>query len=258
MHSPALPLLAIMALTGCDRPGRPELMFAMRVRPQCPTRGENAFYPDGAFDRGIQSASGIRFTAELGSRILAAMHEPPLSCGPLGESYRFLWIHSFSASSRYPPTIVRITRAGDGWMARAVRSVNAVDLREAERREVRLTDEESQQLLASVADFGVWRRSAFAYNPDVSDGESWIVEARRGTAYHVVALINVDRAAVRKLPLSFLKAAGMAPGPLLDLGAFCSLARGSDAATRLTSDTYYGVARHTAARGKPKGSHSLC
>jgi hypothetical protein len=38
----------------------------------------------------------------------------------------------------------------------------------------------------------------------------WIVEGRRGTAFHGVSGINVDEAHLRKLALAFFKSMGMA------------------------------------------------
>lgn len=159
-----LSLVALLSSIGCDRPGAPEPALAMRISPQCPTAGKPTFYPDGTFDS-RRFGTAIQNTVASGSRMLEGMRELPLSCGSMAESYRFLWVHSFSSSSAWAPTMVRVTRSGAGWIAIAVRLTNAVDRKEADRREVKLTDEGSREVLAALAEFNLWQRPDFAYTP---------------------------------------------------------------------------------------------
>ena len=80
------------------------------------------------------------------------MREPPLSCGVQLESYRILWIQSFSESppnaiSKWPPTMVRISKSNAAWVVTGVQLAGSVNRKEIERRERTLIEAESLEML---------------------------------------------------------------------------------------------------------------
>ena len=139
------------------------------------------------------------------------MHEPSLSCGAEPDSYRILWVHSFSSwppkGSKWPPTMVRISKSSVAWVVTAVQLAGSVNRKETARHERALTEDESREMLAVVSGFGLWNRRDFAQVDGVMDGALWVVEGRRGTGYHPVFLVNADEGAIRKLALVFLNMA---------------------------------------------------
>jgi len=186
-------------------PEVPEPSRAVHHTPVCDPGPLRSFFPDGTFE-------ADRFDLrQSGATILNAMGERSLSCGTVPESYRFLWNHSFSGMPEWAPVAARLTRTAKGWTAVAVRLDDARHLRVAERREVALTAEAASHAVDAIGQFGLWQREPFAMS-EAFDGDTWIVEGRRGTAYYVVARVNQDERALRTLALAFLKAAGMSPG----------------------------------------------
>jgi hypothetical protein len=144
------------------------------------------------------------------ARVLAAMHEPSLSCGVQPDSYRVLW---FTAFSDVPPPMVRISRIDDRWVATAVRlsGWDGRDLREIDRHERVLTEDESRQMLHAVDAFGLWNRQDTLNLPNriVLDGVTSVVEGRRGRTYHS-AFLTVDDDADGRFVRLLLKLSGMA------------------------------------------------
>jgi hypothetical protein len=195
-------------LTGlaCSEPELPEISNAMQVMTLCAGEAENRYFPGGMF-RSVPANLPVGWAHEP-AQILEAMHEPPLSCGAEADSYRILWVHSFS---RWPPTMVRMRRRGDTWDMTAVQLAGLVDRKVVARHERALSDGESREMLAAVSGFGLWNRNDFAWDRDVDDGAMWIIEGRRGTGYHPVVLINADRKAVQKLAVVFFQTAGINP-----------------------------------------------
>jgi len=194
-------LFACLALVGCgpsERSSASPSSKAVRVASECESNVERRYFP-------ARSAAGVP------SKVLEAMHEPPLSCGVQPDSYRILW---FTAFSTVPPPMVRISRISDRWVATGVRLAGWGDdrnLTEIDRHERVLTEEESRQVLHGVDAFGLWNRQDTSYpnTTIVFDGVLWIVEGRRGTAYHSVFLA-VEDDAVRSLFRFLLKSSGMA------------------------------------------------
>ena len=72
-----------------------------------------------------------------------------------------------------------------------------------------LSDDESQTLLEVMRRFELWQRRDFAWNLETRDGEAWMIEGRRGGAYHPVFRINAEDREVRDLAFAFWKLAGI-------------------------------------------------
>ena len=77
------------------------------------------------------------------------------------------------------------------------------------RRERSLSDDEARDMLDALSGFDLWTRRDFSWNPNAFDGAAWMVEGRRGSAYHPVFLINADELQVRKLAFAFWNLAGI-------------------------------------------------
>jgi hypothetical protein len=139
-------------------------------------------------------------------RGLDAMREPSLSCGDEPDSYRILWRHSFTS---WGAAMVRMSRSKDSWVMTAVQFGDSRKRNEVLRRSRILSEEEARSVSAAVNEFELWTRKDFSRNPNVDDGDAWMVEGRRGSAYHPVFCINAVDSELRKLALPVLDAAGI-------------------------------------------------
>jgi len=145
--------------------------------------------------------------------LLDAMHEPSLACGEIQESYRVLWDHSFSSTGAYPPTTIRISRAAQGWTATAVKLSGSVHRGERERRVRALTARDIETMRDAIEAFQLWSRPDYVNHVGVDDGALWVVEGRRGTAYHaVMSAYDADTRAFRQLASVFARIAAINPG----------------------------------------------
>jgi len=210
MKIPVALLFCLVA--ACAPAALPEVSRARKVAPQCEGAAENRYF--GAAELQLPpNRSKVETTAPV-SKTLDAMREPSLSCGAGSNSYRVVWIHSFSdfppKVSRYPPTAVRISEKNGTWTVTGVQLASIANRTELARNERTLAESESREVLDAVAEFGLSRRKDYA-ETDAYDGEVWIVEARHDDGYQAAFLANSDREACRKLARAFLKAAGINP-----------------------------------------------
>src|SRR5258707_910319 len=119
--------LLLVAGVACSQPELPEVWNGVRAADQCEGGPESHYFPADIFHALPKSQPGDRWSWTRGpSLILDAMHEPPLSCGAQPDSYRFLWIHSFS---NWPPTMVRVSQNGEAWEVTAVQLAGSVNRR---------------------------------------------------------------------------------------------------------------------------------
>jgi hypothetical protein len=186
---------------------------AIDVRPVCPAKNsKNYFFAKNTFH--LNSARRDQFVNRWYSKHLRAMSETSLSCGKdvESETYRFTWLRTF-----HHPIAVRITRIdGQGRLI-------AVELNGyggygpgtvIKRIEKKLTPEQWQTLLAVVDSAKFWELPT----DDISggrgfDGAEWVVEARRGRAYHLVSRWSPESGDYHKLALHFLLLAGIVTPP---------------------------------------------
>lgn len=117
-------------------------------------------------------------------------------------------VHSFD---NWQPTALRLNRQHRRWTIVAVRLRNAVDQRVVERTERPLTDGAAERALAAFGQFGLWQQPSFAVTPDVLDGAMWIVEGRKGSAYHAFVRSNVAQEVLHELALTLFDVSGMNP-----------------------------------------------
>lgn len=179
------------------------------VRAQCPNAGgDDYFFPPNKFDD--SNAERDAFWREWYSKHLRVMKEPSLSCAAQddgAEVYRFVWLRTFQH-----PVVVRITRQA------GVVSLDATELDGAGgydpgsilRREKRgLSLKDWSRLEAAVAYAKIWEEPTSAPWEMGLDGAQWIVEARRGTTYHVVDRWSPKAGPHRELGLLFLEFSGL-------------------------------------------------
>jgi hypothetical protein len=205
----------ILTAVACAQLELPEISNAVRVAPRCEGTAESSHLPAAMF-RSLPNLQSAGFEWTRGpSEILEAMHEPALSCGVQADSYRILWLHSFSnwptTRSAWPPTVVRASRNNGRWKLIAVQLAGSVNREVVLRRERVLSEVESEEILGAVSRFMLWSRQDFARNRDALDGAMWVVEGRLGRTYHPAILINSDREAIDKLAGAFLRMAGIDP-----------------------------------------------
>jgi hypothetical protein len=192
LHVVILSLLirAAAASVGCTT-DLPEPSSAVRAAPSCgaPSADDYYFPRDIFFPARVEDPQSI----SRPSRVLADLHEPSLSCGDgAPEAYRVLWIHSFSV---WNPAMVRISRAGSGWLAVAVRSkwdrIGATPhLTEVEHREAVLDAEQGNQIVRALKAAEFWVAPHSVPTPSMEDGGLWLLEGRRGSGYHVVCRLG--------------------------------------------------------------------
>jgi len=151
------------------------------------------------------------------SKHLAAMGESNLPRGG-GESYRFLWLRTFNH-----PIAVRISPVGSQCVvvAKELDGAGGYAPGKLARRIVRtLPDEACVPLKGLIEAVGFWRSPP----PDPSDpdllnfdGAQWVLEGRRGTAYHVWHVWSPDesgpQASFRRLCLEMIRLSGLTLNP---------------------------------------------
>ena len=190
-------------LIACSSQELPDIENAARVSPRCEGKAEDRYFHPENF-RALPFNQFV-WPQQMG-RMLDAMREPALSCGDEPDSYRILWLHSFP---NWGSAMVRVSRRTDSWWMTAVQFGNSLKHDEVLRRERLLSDAESAEMLAAINRFGLWSRQDFAWNRDVLDGGSWMIEGRRGALYHPVFLVNADEDQARRLAFTFWNFAGI-------------------------------------------------
>jgi hypothetical protein len=203
--------LVVLVGAACTVPEPPEVSNAVRVVDHCDPNGS---YLSKATFRWFPSTLSFNDWVEACGRILGAMRESPLWCGSHPDTYRILWLHSFSSwpatRSRYPPTMVRVSRRDSVWIATAVQLASSANLVEITRLERRLSDTDSSEMLAAVREFGLWTRKDFA-RTEAFDGEGWVIEGRRGAGYYPIIRANAESEAVEQLARVFWRLGGLEP-----------------------------------------------
>jgi hypothetical protein len=187
-------------MTGCSSPAPPEVTNAVPVLPRCDVEGETRYFRPEMF-----RAMPLDWPLVMG-RMLDAMREPALSCGTEPDSYRILWVHSFT---NWGSAMVRMSRWDASWRMIAVQFGDSVKHDEVLRRERTLSTDEARAMLDAASEFGLWNRPYFSWDQGSTDGASWTVEGRRGTSYHPVVLVNAHESQIRKLAFTFWRIAGI-------------------------------------------------
>lgn len=139
------------------------------------------------------------------SRYLRAMREPSLSCGETqGEVYRLLRLAPTGA-----PIAVRATRSS----ASAELSVIELETptwkgpgRITKDTKARLTDGQWRNIMTSVEASQFWNLETYERR-DLDDGSAWILEGRRGSAYHVVERTSPQGGPFKDVCLALLRLA---------------------------------------------------
>ena len=151
------------------------------------------------------------------SKHLAAMGESRLSRGG-GETYRFLWLRSFNH-----PIAVRMSSVGSQCVlvAKELDGAGGYAPGRLGKRIIRtLSAEACAPLKELIEAVGFWRSPPPApSDPDLLnfDGAQWVLEGRRGAAYHVWDVWSPDEpgphASFRRLCLEMIRLSGLTLNP---------------------------------------------
>lgn len=186
--------------------------FAVDVRPDCPpSSADDYFMPALSIPFAESSVQLRQSRRQWYSKHLRAMFEPSLSCGPSNddETYRFLWLRTF-----HKPIAVRIVRSVNGVQLTAVELSGAGGYNPGsilKQIHKSLSADQWQTLISAIEACKYWSQPSGEDNNIGADGAQWIVEARRGHAYHVVDRWTPHDGVYHSLGLLFLDLAGLKP-----------------------------------------------
>jgi hypothetical protein len=140
---------------------------------------------------------------------LTRMGEPILACGPTDddETYRITWVHAFTT---YSPIAVRLFRTNQSRRLTAARytwKVPRPELAAVARVERELSEGEWTEVHALVRSAGFWAMPG-AFGDFGNDGATWMLEGRRGLAYHLVTKWSPDHGPFRDLAMHLVRLAG--------------------------------------------------
>jgi len=164
------------------------------------------FIPDGALTN-RRLPPGLDRWAELRlSSLLRSLHEPSLSCGHrASQDYRFSWLPDFHDS-----VVVRVTVPIDpALLPYALRDglqYKGPLLLERGHHEISRRDLRELNDLLVRADF--WRMPSTARGGG-ADGARWVVEVRKGGAYHIVDRWSPRAGPFRELGRLFMRLADL-------------------------------------------------
>jgi hypothetical protein len=196
-------LVVALASGACAQTELPKPVFATHAAATCEGNPKEAYFVEGTFES-TRSAEERRRVRSFAAESLDAIGEPSLACGPMNESYRFLWMSPFSFSTPgFGPVMVRLTKSGTSWTAFGMRLDTLIDGRAEERRRSVLSPQIAQQAISAVMEFGLWRKRGLRWS-DVADGAIrdggiWIVEGRRGSGTTLLPASTLTRT-MRKWP----------------------------------------------------------
>jgi hypothetical protein len=221
-------LIVALASGACAQTELPEPGFAMHAAATCEGNPKEAYFVEGSFEstRTAEQARGFRrFAAEA----LDEMGEPSLACGPIGESYRLLWISPFNSTPGFGPVMVRLTKTGTSWTINGMRLHTFADGLAEDRRVSVLSPEMAGQAISAVMTYGLWRKRGLLWadldHRTIWEGGIWIVEGRRGSGYNAVARVNAnansEEITLQTLALVFLSSAQMPLGHIVSPKPFC-------------------------------------
>jgi hypothetical protein len=181
---------------------------AYEARPHCPGPATaERFFPARVLEPDRPDLD--EFRRRWYAKHLSAMDEPSLSCGATteAETYRFVWLRTFDR-----PVAVRVSRVGRDARLTAVESTGAGGYAPgtaAKRVSRTLSPPEWQALEAALRRADFWTTPTAPHAGEQGlDGAQWIIEARRGPAYHVVDRWSPPEGPYRELGLMFLRLAG--------------------------------------------------
>jgi hypothetical protein len=184
----------------------PELSRAQLAPEACPPpRDDDRFFGPGLLDLWAQY-----------SQLWQEMKEPIFACGPFegDEAFRLTWMHSFT---RYQPLVVRATRTGaTHTLAVAVsewvpKPPGGVSLRLHTRRERALSGDEWSELSSAIRAADFWNTPG-GLREFGNDGETWLLEGRRGRGYHMVIKWSPNDGAFRAAAMLLVRLGGL-PDP---------------------------------------------
>jgi hypothetical protein len=167
--------------------------LARPVAMQCePPSSETFFFPSGTFSTSEDDGSSKRYVL---SSVLHTAKEPSLSCGPTpDEGYRLLRVDAFE----HEVQAIRIDRLKDAYTisTRVLRS-GATDPSFVLRTTVdkSLSREQWSTIASAIEQTNFWfmpPRQIKVRDALVFDADTWILEGRLGSSYHVIERISLE------------------------------------------------------------------
>lgn len=198
--------LVIAAVCAACEVAPPAPMSAWTVEAKCPGTDEpNHFFPDGVLRPYNHSQNDEEFRDEL-SALLRQGGTPTLSCGPVDDSYRFIW---FPANRPVLAVTARQTIDGFALDVLTFPDPRHDDVFRAPTRSAReLRGNEALELRRAIETMNLWTIPA-AQASTASDGAQWIMEGRKGGAYRVVIRTNFRDEPFEEAGRTFVKLAGL-------------------------------------------------
>jgi hypothetical protein len=182
-------------------------MIALEVPATCPSGGMELF-PPRTFASADYDGAGLR---KQMSGFFVLMSEPSLWCGDgPDEVYRLLNYFPFWPPQH--PTAIRIARVGATSHLRAVSLAGGkgVTLSVDRRTEKPLTDQEWAAFATAVQAADFWMApNELPKAGAVLDGDTWVLEGRRGHSYRVLPFTPVDRPLFLTMLRAFFGMAGL-------------------------------------------------
>jgi len=166
--------------------------------------GAAYYFPAGLFPEAYPASDKER--RRRYSTVLARLGEPSLYCGDgAGETYRMMWLHDLAH-----PVVIRVARrpGRTDLVALQLSGTGGADPGTLlSRVDKALSDKEWQRLQAALAQGRFWSLPTSGNMYGVHGGQ-WVVEGRRGAAYHLVDRWTPSAGAYRDLGVAFFDLAG--------------------------------------------------
>jgi hypothetical protein len=195
--------LAALFLSSCSEARlRPD----QRVHANCPTAGDDYFFPRGIFSK--SNSDFDQFARHWYSESLMRMGEPSLSCDPTNdtETYRFLWLRTFAH-----PISVRISRNLHNVSIEAfeLSGAGGYDPGHVSKHISKVVPASDwDRLEAALGRLNFWDLPTETSPTEIgADGAEWIIEGQRSGTYHVLDRWS-PQGAYKNLGLLFLDIAG--------------------------------------------------
>jgi hypothetical protein len=183
---------------------------AIDINTSCPPATSDAFYyPLGTFDTQYNDMDeDFRRGFALP---LAYMNEPSLSCGSIKEqeTYRLLFLAAFGH-----PVAIRIAGTTSGFLLESTElsggGGDPPGMR-VERKRSELREGDWKELKTAIDASMFWSATTSSEVLIGIDGDSWIIEGRKGQEYHAVGRFHPKGTALGNLGQLFFKLSGITP-----------------------------------------------
>jgi len=180
----------------------------------CPPTSSDAFYyPERTFFD-PQDDERDKNSRQFLTQVLATMNEPSLSCGPFKdrEAYRLLFIAAFRH-----PVAIRINDSANSIVLESTEMSGTAGGDGSglvfEHKRIQLNERDWKELKSAIAASMFWNTTPTSSEGGV-DGDTWIIEGRKGEEYHAATRWNPQATSFGNLGRLFFRLAGLTfPAP---------------------------------------------